>query len=471
MSKNPESFFGRIIEGLNDACYIWRKEMKQNVMDEGMLIFFVVVPLLYPLLYSWIYTNEVVRDTPVVVVDRSGSFLSRDFTRKLDASPGVKVVGNLPDVPSAKEAMRKQNCRGIIVIPEDFDKKINRLEQSTVTAFCDMSGILYYSNIRGAVTDVSLEMGKELQKERLGAYTDRDEEVSTEPILQERVNLFNPASGYGSFVLPAVLMLIAQQTILLGVGIAAGTSRETNRYHQLVPISRHYNGIFRIVIGKSMGVMMVYIFMLAYLTMVVPKFFHFIQLASFANIVALGLPYLLACTFFAFTLSCFVRYRENVILLVVFTSLPLFFISGVSWPGCAIPWYWKLVGTIFPSTYGINAFVRLNSMGAHLSDVLPELRALWIQVVVYFITACTVYRLQIIISRRSGLERLGFMKKREHAVLFFPKDNDEHINEIYDSESDEGEDEIGYRKMAHSADDAIRREEETGVYKDENDKK
>src|SRR5574344_1350009 len=132
MQINPESILGRTLEGFRDACYIWRKEVYENFFDEGVLIFFIVVPLLYPLLYSWIYTNEVVRDTPVVVVDKSDSFLSRDFCRKLDASPNVKIVGNLPDLRSAQQAMRQQNCRGIIVIPADFDKKINRLEQSTV---------------------------------------------------------------------------------------------------------------------------------------------------------------------------------------------------------------------------------------------------------------------------------------------------------------------------------------------------
>ena len=67
----------RISEAIHDTCYIWWDEMKQVVKDEGVLIFFILVPLLYPLLYSWIYNNEVVRDVPVVVVDDCHSPLSR----------------------------------------------------------------------------------------------------------------------------------------------------------------------------------------------------------------------------------------------------------------------------------------------------------------------------------------------------------------------------------------------------------
>ena len=50
-SSGPLSF-------LSSLCYIWWLEMKSTIKDEGVLIFFLLVPLAYPLLYSWIYNNE-----------------------------------------------------------------------------------------------------------------------------------------------------------------------------------------------------------------------------------------------------------------------------------------------------------------------------------------------------------------------------------------------------------------------------
>ena len=49
------SIYRRIKEGIMDAAYVWRQEMLQVFKDEGVLIFFIIVPLVYPLLYSWIY--------------------------------------------------------------------------------------------------------------------------------------------------------------------------------------------------------------------------------------------------------------------------------------------------------------------------------------------------------------------------------------------------------------------------------
>lgn len=99
-------------------------------------------------------------------------------------------------------------------------------------------------------------------------------------------------------------------------------------------------------------------------------------------------------------------------MIYVFTSVPLLFISGISWPGTAIPKFWEVISWLFPSTFGINGFVRINNMGATLTDVLTEYRILWIQTGVYFLTTCIVYRRQITLSRRHVYERLKEIKKR-----------------------------------------------------------
>ena len=122
------------------------------------------------------------------------------------------------------------------------------------------------------------------------------------------------------------------------------------------------------------------------------------------------IPYTLACIFFGICVSCIVRYRENVMLLMVFVSIPLLFLSGASWPQSNIPGFWQGISWLFPSTFGVRAYIRLNSMGGTLSDVLTEYRILWIQVAAYFILACLVYRHQ---TRSHALERLAFLMKRK----------------------------------------------------------
>ena len=327
----------KIREFLDDTAYFWWEEVKQVIHDEGVFLFVIVVPLVYPLLYSWIYNNEAVHEVPVVVVDQSNSQESRKFIRMCDASPDVKIACYAVDLDDAKSLVSRQVVKGIYFIPEDFATKLNRMEQSTISVYCDMALMLTYKAVYQTALAVTTEMGVEIKKHLLGNYTARDDLISTSPLHVEEVSIFNPSGGYGSSVLPAVLFLIIQQTLALGVGMAAGTARERSRYSDIVPVDKCYSSVGRILSGKTLCYLMIYAVMCTYLAIVVPRMFNFIHIATWQSMLALLIPYLLACVLFAQTVSCLVHYRENVILLVVFMSVPLLFMSGVSWPQSSIP--------------------------------------------------------------------------------------------------------------------------------------
>lgn len=390
----------RTKESIRDICHIWAEEMRVTFKDEGVLMFFIIVPLLYPLLYSWIYTNEVVREVPVAVVDMSHSSASRQFIRCIDASPDTKAAFLCNNMDEARQRVGKQEAFGIIYIPSDFQTNLGRMGQSHVSLYCDMSFMLYYKAIYQTATAVAGKMNAEIQTSKAGLWTSREEEIATKPLDFDEVQIFNTTGGYGNFIIPGVLMLIIQQTLLLGIGLSAGTARETNRYRMLVPVSRHSNGTLRIVAGKASAYFMIYAVMSAYISVVVPRLFGFTSLLHASDLAMFMLPYLLSCIFFSMIVSCAIRYRENVMLVVVFTSLPFLFMSGVSWPQSSIPQLWQWVADLIPSTFGIRGFVRMNTMGASLGDVIKEYESLWIQALAYFFIACILYRREIILTRK-----------------------------------------------------------------------
>ena len=275
-----------------------------------------------------------------------------------------------------------------------------------------MSIMLNYKAIYQTATSVVGKMNAGIQLAQSRNFTKQDEQITIQPLDFAEVPIFNSTGGYADFIIPGVLMLILHQTLLLGIGLAAGTARENNRYSDLVPISRHYNGLFRIVLGKSSCYFMVYCVMAAYLALAVPRLFGFVQIIEGRDLLGLMVPYLLSTIFFGMMLSCTIRYRENVMLLVVFTSIPLLFLSGVSWPQSNIPGVWQAIACFFPSTFGIRGFVRLNTMGATLTDIRSEYQMLWLQVIIYFFATCAVYRYQIIQSRRHAVERLNTIKAK-----------------------------------------------------------
>lgn len=397
------SFKGKVVQGVHDMFHVWKKEMRKVFHDQGVLIFFLLVPLAYPLLYSFIYNNEVVREVPAIVVDDSDSGLSRRFIRMVDATADIAIVARCTDMDEAKRMLRDGKAYGIYYFPSDFTDKLSHMEQSQVSIFCDMSGLLYYKAMLLSATEVSLKLNERIKIARAGNFTAEQDEVTAMPIEYESVALFNPQNGFASFLIPAVLVLIIQQTLLLGVGLSVGTDRERNRFNDLVPISRHYNGTLRIVFGKALAYLMVYAVVSIYVLCVVPWMFSLPQVGQPASFLAFMLPLVLACIFFAMTLSVFVRNRETCMLIFVFTSVPLLFLSGISWPACAIPDLWRWFSYIFPSTFGIRGYVAINSTGATLDEVSADYVALWVQAGIYFVLACVAYRWQIIRSRRHAI--------------------------------------------------------------------
>ncbi|MBR1593773.1 MAG: ABC transporter permease [Alloprevotella sp.] len=391
-------------EAFRDWFVIFRDELRTVFRDQGVVIFFILVPLAYPLLYTYIYNNETVREVPAVVVDEGRTQASREFVRRVDATADVKVVSHCANMEEAKGMVMRREAYGIIRLPQTFSQDLARMKQTSVSLYVDMSGMLYYKALLLSCTNVSLEMGARLKVMRSPGTTDEQDRLTQHPIQYQQVDIYNPQAGFASFLIPAVLILLLQQTLVLGVGLSAGTARERNSYAELLPINRHYHGLLRIVLGKGAAYMLVFLWNIFYCLFLVPKFFSLPQIGAPWDIWLVAIPFLVATTAFAMTCSVLIRQREAAFMIIVFCSVPLLFLTGVSWPGWAMPRFWKVVSWAFPSTFGVNAFVKVNTMGARLADVEHEVVCLWAQAAFYFGTTLLVYRNNIAAAARR-LER------------------------------------------------------------------
>ena len=372
--------------------YSFAQTLRSIFTDGGALLFCIVVPLLYPVLYSLIYNGENVREVPATVVDDCHSPMSRDYIRRLDATPDVRVAAHAPDMLAAQQSVREREAYGIVRIPADFQTALMQGRQTHVQAYCDMGGMLYYKAILTANTDVSLTMNAEVKVADLGGNpialasgihggTAEQRGVLQHPVRYEPVALYNAQNGFASFLIPAVLVLVIQQTMLLGIGLIAGTRRERG-----LKIDGHM-GTFAVLTGTALAFITVYIPVSAYVLCVVPAIFNLPQTGSLWQLAMLMLPFLVAVFNLGITAATLARQRETVFILIVFTSVPLLFLTGVSWPGTAFPAVWHWFAMLFPSTHGANAYIRIYAMGASLADVRSEYLTLWALAAFYALTA------------------------------------------------------------------------------------
>lgn len=404
-------FFKQLRAGFLDTCFIWREEYTHVFRDYGVLLFFFALPLAYPIVYALIYNPELVRDVPMVVVDDCRTPLSRKLVRDMNASPNAEVISYCANMDEAKEMMHSRECYGILYIPHDFSRKIMRGEQSPVVFYADMSMLLNYKGFLIALTDVTVKIGGELQSMALGAESNRQKEVTMNPIPSSSITLYNPEGGYSSFLIPAVLVLILQQSIILGIGMLAGGIYEKRRLRFYYCEDRNRsNSILHIILGKSICYYSLYIISTIYILHVVPWMFKFPQVAPQWEIYAFMAPYLLSSILMGMTLSVFCREREMPFIIFVFTSLLFLFLSGITWPTYAMPDAFKVVASFIPSTWGIEGYIHMNSMGATIKDVWSDYLWLWGLTVFYFFTTYLTYFYQF----RKDKER-GFSGKMQPA--------------------------------------------------------
>ncbi len=378
---------------LLDIYYVWINELKVVFRDPAVILLFFIVPLSYPVLYSFIYNNEVAHDVKVVVVDDSHSALSREFKRRVDATADVNIVGYATDMEEAREALRRKEAYGIMYIPSDFSKKINTQQQTSVSIYADMSSLLFYKAMMLSATEVSLDMGADIRVAETGGASQEEEATTRQTVESEWVVLYNTQNGFASFLVPAILILIIQQTMMLGIATIIGTHNDKKRFTIASHTSEGKNvGALKLTIGKAFCYASLYMIISAWVLRAVPYIFKFPQIGDPFTIAAFLMPYLLAATFFSMTLSYFCSQREFGMLLFVFTSVIFIFISGISWPWTAIPAPIQSIANIIPSTPGIHGFIKINTMGATLRDVWPEYITLWIHSAAYCLTAVLMYK-------------------------------------------------------------------------------
>ncbi len=373
-----------------DIFRAWKNELRLVIRDKGVMIFLFLVPILYPIVYALIYNPELVRDVPVVVVDMSRSTNSRELVRRIDASESAKVIGYAADMEEAKQCLAEKKSFGIVLIDRDFDRNIGRGEQGNVTLLCDMSLLIRYKALLMALTDATMDLGSDIRMETI-SHLGADAPSIPATVSSAYFPLGNPEQGFATFLLPGIIILVVQQTLLLAICMLGGAIYERRRESQGEdPFDTINSNPLSRLIGKAMAYMLLYVGQFVFLLYLVPYLFHYPQAGSLWDIFLLGIPYVLAVIFMGMSLQVVSRERESVFLLIVFTSVPMLFLSGVLWPFYAIPEALQVVGGCIPSTWAMQAFVRMNANAATLSDVGFEYTMLWILAGFYLLIALSI---------------------------------------------------------------------------------
>ena len=371
---------------------VWQREFYLITHDGGVMLFFLFLPLLYPILYTLIYNKELVEEVPFVVIDDCRTPKSRAIVQMADATPQMQLVGYASDMAEARHWLNDKACYGIMHIPGDYSQRLANGEQAVVPFYYDMSLLMRYRSFMEALTDIQIAIG---DQERQGLLNDMGEVASglnVSVIDSQAFILGDVTQGFASFVIPGVLILIIQQSMILGIVMLCGTSRDRRRQNKGIDALAIKAPIGATILGKMLCYVVIYTPLTIYMLNFVPLMFGLPHVGNVVDIMLFVVPFLTASAFMGMVLQWFVSERETSFLVIVFTSLIFLFLSGLTWPRYAMDFPWQQLSAFIPATWGVEGFVNINTNSATLSHVSTPYIALWLLTATYFVIAYLIWK-------------------------------------------------------------------------------
>lgn len=356
-------------------------EWRRVLADRSVLGLFLIAPLLYGIYYPQPYLGQLLRGVPIAVVDHDRTPLSRALAQKIDAGEAVNVAVRADTLADAQEALYARRVFGILDLPLGTEREVLKGNPARLPAYVDSTYFMIFNRtlqgISEGVAAAQVDLVAHGARTEGGIYKAALAGLSPIELLMEP--LFNPTGGYGSYVVPAAFALILQQTLLMGAAMLGGVAYETGGARQ-----RSRRSTWLAVLGQGIAHLTIYLAPVALLLILLPRLYGFSTLGRPLDLMLFAAVFILATSFMGQAAGACFKRRETAVVLFIATSLPQFFLIGVSWPIEAIPPALRAFGRIFPSDSAIDGLVRINQMGASLAEVGHDWTALWILVAVYF---------------------------------------------------------------------------------------
>ena len=344
---------------LSQIAFIITREFRAISTSYAVLLVLMGGIFVYGLLYNYMYAPNIVTKAPVAVVDNSHSSLSRQYIRWLSATPQVEIYAQAMDYHEAQEWMKQGKVQGILYLPHNFEDRVFQGEEAVFSLYATTDAFLYFEALQEASSRVMLAINDAYRPD--GAVFLPPQGLIAvalaKPVNVSGTALYNYTEGYGSYLIPAVMMVIIFQTLLMVIGMVTGDEYQNKGVRAYLPFGHSWGTATRIVAGKTFVYCSLYAVFAFFLLGLLPHFFSIPNIGSGRDILIMLIPYLLATSFFGLAASWYFTDSEAPLLMIAFFSVGLIFLSGVSYPMELMPWYWRA------AHYTDSCLLRTCSMG------------------------------------------------------------------------------------------------------------
>src|SRR4051812_11580794 len=249
MSSGP----GILRVATREVNWMWR--------DKVAIILVIVIPLLAFSLLATTFSNAVIRDLRVDVVDQDRSQTSMSYVQAINSAPGVSVAGRSVDLTGAMHAIRSGGAIAAVYIPRNFERDLLGGKRPQIVIFHNKQ---YFTP--GNIASGALQAAISAATAALPAAGPSMGIFAPGPLVVEQYVLTNPALNYAQFLLRAILPTVLHILIAIGAGYAVGSefgTRSTGEWLEaaggsplaaLIGKLAPYFAIFIVIMAVGLGI-------------------------------------------------------------------------------------------------------------------------------------------------------------------------------------------------------------------------
>ncbi|MCK5637965.1 MAG: ABC transporter permease [Flavobacteriaceae bacterium] len=364
---------------------ILKDELQLIFQDKSILLTCLVAPILYAFFIGSIYMEKDVSEIPIAIVDYDHSNLSRKVSNLVDSNEKVKVFGHYSSLEGAMFSFNNLEVQGILIIPSNFQKETMNLDGTHVELILNNTKFLTSNEINKGVQQVMLTIsgGVRMQYFISNKVPIELAKQQAQPILPVIKSVYNATNNYGDYLLPILLILILQQTLIIGFG--QSVVHEFN--HGLLSNLKNtsFYDFMKVISAKSFYYIVLYIAYFFIFYKLIFPYYHLDFKGSIILHLVLSSLFVSIVILYTILLASFFKTTIGWTEVLAFSTYPLFLVSGYSWPIEVMPKLLQYFANILPSTPYFKIFSMLSVEGAELSNIKSGFIHLLILLVLGFV--------------------------------------------------------------------------------------
>lgn len=376
MGKKINFSAGRILA-------VMHKELIQLWCDKPTLTMIIFMPIMQIVIFGYAINMDP-KQLPTAIYMRDDSLLSRSFISGLQASDYFNINAMVHSDEEGRKLLQMGQSQFVVSIPENFQKDIIRGKHPEILIEADATDPVAIGNALASLAGI---LETVLHRDLKGSLAFLQKTPAAYGLVVHRA--YNPEGFTRYNVIPGIIGLILTMTGIMMTAMALTRERERGTMENLMAMPVRPS---EIMIGKIMPFLLIG-FVQTFIILGSARWLFAIPILGSVWLLSFGVLLFFLCNLaLGFTISSFSRQQFQALQLSVFVFVPSILLSDFAFPFRGMPQWAQWIGSCMPMTYFIRFARGIMLKGSILSEVLPQINALVIFLVITMSIAMLLYK-------------------------------------------------------------------------------